>query len=209
MSELRNLFELAAGSPRAEVDPAADLARARTAARARKVRRLRLGTASLALIAVAGVGVAQVLANEGSTGPGAPGVGSAAAVHLVDSRFDADPYTFDLTPRGWHVQSQTAFAVSIAPDDGSTSEDPNDFVGKLVILFDQNEVSGKTVVVSGREFWIGSNTGYTTISTRTRGDEPSGVVRVQYPNDAGWTMRTMLAFLGSVHVGPGARPGQG
>ncbi len=130
-------------------------------------------------------------------------------MQLVAATFDADPYTFDLTPAGWHVQSQNAFAVTIAPDDGSTSDSPDVFIGKLVILFDQNPLSGTSVDVDGRRFWLHSDSDYTTISTATRPDEPPGAVRIQYPDDAGWTRESMLAFLGSVHVGPGALPGLG
>ncbi len=47
------------------------------------------------------------------------------------------------------------------------------------------------------------------MATRTRGDEPTGVVRIQYPRDAGWDEDSMLAFLASVHVGDSARLGVG
>jgi hypothetical protein len=69
---------------------------------------------------------------------------------------------------------------------------------------------GARVLTEDRVFWIrAGDSGYTTVATRTRADEPPGVVRVQYPDEAGWSNDTMLAFLGSVHVGPGALPGQG
>ena len=202
MSDLKRLLEPAAESTRPPVDPVDDLARARRAARTRTLRRVRLAVVTAAVVVVSAVGL-----NRPADDPAPPAAGG--HVQLVAATFDADPYTFDLTPSGWHVQSQNAFAVTIAPDDGSTSDDPDVFIGKLVIMFDQNPLSGASVVVDGRRFWVHSDSDYTTLSTSTRQDEPPGVVRIQYPDEAGWTRASMLAFLGSVHVGPGALPGLG
>lgn len=217
--DLKQLLEVAVRSDRPPVDLGAvltaDLDRARRAARSRMQRRFRAGTASLALVATAVVGIGYAV-NQPSSGSSGPVAGSspggsrgASDVRLVDAPFDAAPYTFDLTPKGWSVQSQNADRVTIAPDDGSTSTNPDDFQGKLVIMFDENPPSGRRVVAGGRVFWIGGDSGYTIMATRTLDDEPGGEVLVQYPNDAGWTRETMLEFLGSVHVGPGARPGLG
>lgn len=205
---LRELLELAVGDVPGTGDVRADLKRAQAARRARSLRRLRVGTAGLAIAAVAAVGVTQAVtgAERSDTSTAAE---VATDVQLVSEQFDATPYTFDLTPAGWHVQSQNSFRVTIAPDDGSTTEEPDDFRGKLVILFDENPPSGKRLVEQGREFWIGGDSGYVTIAVRTRGDEPGGMVRVQYPADSGWTLSTMLRFLGTVHVGEGAQPGLG
>jgi hypothetical protein len=57
--------------------------------------------------------------------------------------------------------------------------------------------------------WVHGDSGYTTVSTRTRPGEPRGVVHIQYPDDAGWQLATMVRFLDSVHVGPGAKAGHG
>ena len=208
MSDLKRLLEPAAESTRPPVDPVDDLARARRAARTRNGRRLRLGAVAVAVVTISAVGLGQNTPRQTTVDPPAAHV-AGSQVRLVAASFDADPYTFDLTPSGWHVQSQNAFAVTIAPDDGSTSDDPDVFIGKLVIMFDQNPLSGESVVVDGRRFWVHSDSDYTTLSTSTRQDEPPGVVRIQYPDEAGWTRASMLAFLGSVHVGPGALPGLG
>jgi hypothetical protein len=202
VTDLKRLLEPAAETTRAPVDPIADLVRAQRTAKGRTLRRVRLAAVTAAVVVVSTVGL-----NRSAHDPTTPEV--ASKVELVAATFDADPYTFDLTPTGWHVQSQNAFAVTIAPDDGSTSDSPDVFVGKLVILFDQNPLSGATVDVDGRRYWLHSDSDYTTISTATRPDEPPGAVRIQYPDDAGWTRDSMLAFLGSVHVGPGALPGLG
>ncbi|RNL77324.1 hypothetical protein [Nocardioides marmorisolisilvae] len=206
--DLRDLLGLAAGDARYPVDPGADLARARTAQRDRFRRRVRLGTGALALVAVAGVGTGIAISDAGQDDPGSSSA-AVGRVRLVAEQLDATPYTFDLTPKGWSVQSQNADRVTIAPDGGGTSSNPDVFIGKLVILFDQNPVGGVRFEQDGRTFWLGSDSGYTTISTLTRGAEPVGVVRIQYPNNAGWTRATMVRFLASVHVGPGARPGLG
>jgi len=209
VNDIKLLLDIAVEAPRAATDPGDDLARARGAARRRTAHRLRVGTATCAMIAIAAVGAGIALAGEENAGDVSSTTVPAQKVQLVSGRFAADPYTFDLTPRGWHVQSQNAFRVTIAPDDGTTSEDPDDFRGKLVIVFDQNTLTGTRVAAGGREFWLTSDSDYTTISTPTRADEPPGVVRVQYPDNTGWSRAAMLAFLGSVHVGPEALPGLG
>jgi hypothetical protein len=221
--DLKRALQTAAESDRPAVDPADDLARAVSAARARTRRRFRVGLAGVASVAVLGVGAAVVLDRE-QTDPGvsAPGTGTPDAVpgvELVSETFEATPYTFDLTPRGWSVQGQRPNGVTIAPDDGSTSDDPDVFVGKLVIMFDANPPDGRVVDHDGRRFWVSGESGrttlaerqsgYTTLATRTRGDEPDGVVRIQYPNGAGWDEASMVAFLASVHVGPSAQHGFG
>jgi len=210
MNDVKQLLEVAATLPRSSVDPADDLRRARASSRARTGRRLRLGSAGLALAAVVAVGLGEVATDPGPSGPGPSASPEAFAdVRLVAGELDADPYTFAMVPQGWSVQSQNPYAVTIAPDDGTTSASPDDFRGKLVILFDQNPPNGDYVSNDGRDFWISVSSDYVTVATVTRGDEPPGVVRIQYPADAGWSHASMLEFLGSVHVGPGALPGQG
>ena len=206
--DLTAALRVLADSDRPVPDAEDDLARARFASRRRLRRRLQAGSAAAALLVVAGVGVGTALTgHEPADGPSAStGV---APVRLVAQPLAADPYTFDLTPKGWSVQGQTPQAVTIAPDDGQTSTSPDVFVGKLVILFDENPPGTKALEYAGRTYWIHADSGYTTLSTRTRAGEPRGVVRVQYPASTGWTMTSMLRFLGSVHVGPGAQPGLG
>ncbi|WP_121252191.1 hypothetical protein [Nocardioides ferulae] len=206
--DLKRALALVAEADLPSPDPTDDLARAHRAARARTRRRFRAGLAGLAVTSILGVGAATVLADAESPSTEATQV-APEGVRLVAERFDAAPYSFDLTPTGWSVQGQSPTAVTIAPDDGSTSAHPDDFRGKLVIMFDANPPHGEAVDHEGRRFWIAESDGYTTIATHTRGDEPSGVVRIQYPHDAGWEHPSMLAFLASVHVGDGARWGLG
>lgn len=203
--DLKRALEIAAGDEPRAADPAADLLRAHTAARTRSRRRLRLGATALAAAAL--IGTASVVTLHDS--PTNPRHAAAADVHLVAERLDATPYTFDLTPAGWSVQAQLPSAVTIAPDEGSTSDNPHDFRGKLVILFDMNPPTGQPTKHDDRRFWVADNPGYTTIATRTVDGEPTGVVRIQYPDNTGWRLPAMIEFLASVHVGPEAQHGLG
>jgi hypothetical protein len=206
--DLTAALRVVADTDRPVPDAVDDLARARSASRRRFRRRLQAGTAAAVVVLVAGVGIGTALAGHDRTDPPSASTG-AAPVRLVAQPLAADPYTFDLTPKGWSVQAQSPQAVTIVPDDGRASTNPDDFVGKLVILFDQNPPGTKSLEYAGRTFWIHADSDYTTLSTRTRPGEPPGVVRVQYPAATGWTITSMLRFLGSVHVGPAARPGLG
>lgn len=210
-SDLKHALHLAAEADRPTADPFADLARARAARAVRTRRRFRLGLAGFTVVAVVGITAGGVLNVQDSPGGLATGVAAdqSTAVRLVSAEFDASPYTFDLTPVGWSVQGETPFAVTIAPDDGTTSTNPDDFVGKLVILFDTNEPTGKPTTFEGRELWIQESDGYVTMATRSRTGEPNGIVRIQYPRMAGWDIASMQAFLVSVHVGDSAEHGQG
>jgi hypothetical protein len=205
VTRLKRAFERSLPETAATSDPYEDLARARSARRARTGRRLSAGLGALALVAAVGVGVANVLDGPEPATPAA----DAAPIQLVDTKLDAAPYTFDLTPKGWSVQGENPYAVTIAPDDGSTDSNPDVFVGKLVITFDHNAPAGRPLRGAAREVWVHADSGYTTVSTRTRPGEPRGVVHIQYPGDTGWQLTTMVRFLDSVHVGPGAKPGLG
>jgi hypothetical protein len=189
-------------------DPYDDLARARSALRARSRRRLRLGLGALALVVVAGGGVAAALERTAEPDGSAPAVAS-ARIHLVAMRLDAKPYSFDLTPNGWSVQAQNAYFVTIVPDDGSAPADPDVFIGKLVITYDHEPFRGRLAAGGARPVRIGTGSGYTTLSMRTAAGEPAGVVRIQYPDHAGWDRSAMVRFVRSVHVGAGAKPSLG
>ena len=102
----------------------------------------------------------------------------------------------------------TPSAVTIAPV-GLADQDPNSFIGKLVIMLDGNPLSGEQVERDGRTFWIHGSSGYTTIATPTLPGEPAGNVLIQFPKDTGWTQETMLELLAGVHVGAGAEQGVG
>lgn len=221
MSDLQRLLDDAATGTGPPPEWAADLGRARTALTRRRRRRYSIGLAGLSTAAVLAVGVVAVVSSDPAVapgpaapaGPGAPAAPAApeqGGVRLVAETLEAGPYTFDRAPVGWLVQHVGPFGVTIAPADGSVDPDPDVFAGKLVILFDGNRLgSGRRTLYDQRRFDIGGDHDYTTISTPTLPGEPAGVVRVQFPDDAGWTIDVMLEFLAHVQVGAGARPGLG
>lgn len=217
MNDLHRLLDDAAATDASPAAPADDLGRARAALVRRRRRTWSGGLVGLAATAVIGVGLTAALSDPPSdpgptaTGSAAPAPTSAAGdVRLVAQTFEAGPYTFDQAPEGWVVENVGPFGVTISPDDGSVDPDPDVFTGKLVIMFDGNPIGGgPTVPYDGRTFAVTGDSGYTTISTATLPGEPAGVVRVQFPDDAGWTQDLMLEFLAHVEVGAGAQKGVG
>ena len=208
--DLRHALSLAAGpGESAASEPAGDLARAQQAARVRRRRCLRFAVSGLTSVTVVAVLVAGVVGTNGPAAPDRPSVVS-DRVTLVAGPLAVTPYVFDRVPQGWEVQGQTPTALTIAPSDGSVSDDPDDFVGKLVVTYDRQRMYGDPVELGGRTFHVAaSDDDYTTVSVHTTDSEPRGVVRVQYPVDAGWQTSQMLEFLAGVTVTDGARPGVG
>lgn len=223
MTQIDDLLSLVASGPAdSVVDPAADLARARAACTRRRRRRYGTGLAAVAVTAVLGVGAATVISHPDPTPDAAPPPSQPSSpapppapiipkqVVLVDQVLEAGPYTFASTPEGWSVVRNFPFGVTIAPDDGPADPDPNSFLGKLVIMFDRGPLGGgERATRDGRAMRYRGDSGHTTISTATLSDEPVGVVRIQFPDDAGWSIELMCDFLSSVRVGEGALPAHG
>jgi hypothetical protein len=212
MNDLNTLLGRAAGPAdhNAPLDVHADLSRARRALSRTRRRRSAAGLMGVAAAGVLGVGVVRY------TGPDhgpqqaveKPADPKADGISFLAQPLEAGPYTFDATPEGWEVQGVSPSAVTIAPV-GFADQEPSSFVGKLVIMFHGNPVSGEQVERDGRTFWIHHNDGYTMIDTLTLPGEPAGKVQIQFPSDTGWDRDSMLTFLGSVHVGEGAQQGLG
>jgi hypothetical protein len=212
MNDLNTLLDRAAGpASHQPVDVAADLTRGHRALSRTRRRRASAGLAGVAAAGVVGVGVVRhVGADEGpqQATEQHTDTGRTAGISFLAQPLEAGPYTFDATPEGWEVQGVSPSAVTIAPV-GFADQEPNSFVGKLVILFDGNPLSGDKVERDGRTFWVHGDSGYTTIATPTVSGEPAGHVLIQFPDDTGWTRDTMLEFLAGVHVGSGAQQGVG
>ncbi|WP_293781513.1 hypothetical protein [uncultured Aeromicrobium sp.] len=199
-------MNVAASASGTTVSPHDDLLRAKSAAQVRSRRRLSAALAAASCVAVAAVTLANLTWPEGGgQPPPTASVPVAPPVELVAMPMEATPFSFDLTPVGWSVQAHRPHGVTIAPDDGSTSDHPDDFAGKLVITFDNNPIEGQQIAGTDRPVSMTTDVGYTTLPMPTSGDEPVGVVRIQYPNDAGWTREAMIRFLTSIHVGPQAQ----
>jgi hypothetical protein len=107
------------------------------------------------------------------------------------------------------VQGAYAQGVTIA-EIGDDDQEPLSFLGKLVIMYDQNRPSGEAHEYDGRTFYVRQGDSDTsTVSVATRAGEPGGTVSVQYPDSAGWDAETMIEFLAAVELGDGAKPGLG
>ncbi len=213
MNDLNDLLDRAAGPATTAVDAHADLTRGHRALSRTRRRRSAVGLVGVAAAGVVGVGISRV--TEPSNGPSndvaadhSPTHTKSTGISFLAQPFEAGPYTFDQTPVGWEVQGSYPQGVTIAPV-GFPDQEPSSFVGKLVILFDGNPLSGEQVQWDGRTYWVRGDSGYTTIATPTQPGEPAGNVMVQFPDDTGWTRDTMLTFLASVHVGPDAQQGVG
>ena len=209
MNDLNVLLDRAAGPSSAPVDAHADVTRGHRALARTRRRRAAGGLLGVAAAGVVGVGAVR-LAQPDSSQPqtAVESKTRVGGISFLAQPFEAGPYTFDQTPVGWEVQGAYPQGVTIAPV-GFPDQEPGSFVGKLVILFDGNPLSGEQVQRGDRTFWVRSNSGYTTIATPTLPGEPTGNVLIQFPDDTGWTRDTMLTFLASVHVGQGAEQGVG
>jgi hypothetical protein len=213
MNDLNTLLDRAAGpaAHNAPLDVHADLTRARRALSSTRRRRSAAGLMGVAAAGVLGVGIVRHTGEDTGQqqaveGPADPGQQS--GISFLAQPLAAGPYTFDATPEGWEVQGVSPSAVTIAPV-GFADQEPDSFIGKLVIMFHGNPVSGEQVELDGRTFWIHHSDGYTMIDTLTLPGEPAGKVQIQYPDNTGWTRDTMLQFLAGVHVGDGAQKGLG
>ncbi len=208
MNDLNDLLDRAAGPANAPVDAHADLNRGHRALSRTRRRRAAGGLLGVAAAGVVGFGAVRTAQPDSVQPERAVETTRDGGISFLAQPFEAGPYTFDQTPQGWEVQGAYPQGVTIAPV-GFPDQEPSSFVGKLVIMFDGNPLSGEQVQRDGRTFWVRGDSGYTTIATPTLPGEPTGNVSIQFPNDTEWTRDTMLTFLASVHVGDGAQQGVG
>jgi hypothetical protein len=213
--ELANLLDAAAGPATPPSDVLADLARGRAALRQSRARTLGRGVAGIGLASVLAVGAVQILHDPPAAPPTTAPLHHDAGIRLVDHVLEAGPYTFGKTPEGWTFQGQNDFVALIVPADGDISPRLDVFVGKIAVMLQSADAApgpgpeDQTVTADGRTFWIGPGGDSTTVRTPTLPGEPTGEVLVQFPSATGWTQSEMVAFVGSVSVGPGARKGLG
>jgi hypothetical protein len=238
MNDLNTLLERAAGPTTAPVDSHADLARGRRALSRTRRRRGAIGLAGVAAAGVAGVGITRLETDHGPSGgteaadhsAGPSQHPTALPSHATDDRTvapivllaqptDVGAFSFDQVPEGWEAQEAppgddpgvsaalgknlVTFATADFPD-----KYPENFLGKLVIMFNKTGTFGEQRQVHGRTFWINTHGGgpYTQLYVHTRAGEPPGVLDVQYPDNTGWTQDDMIAFLDGIHLGPDATP---
>lgn len=197
-------------------DARADLARGRRALARTRRRRAAGGVLTFAVAGVVGTtAVRQYAAPEKEQTPATAehrdSKESTDKIRLVSQTLEAGPYTFDKTPEGWRDlnYAHPEFAVVIGRAAGN--QDPEHFIGKLVIMMSTNPPAGEQVEYDGRTYWVHDDGGgdHTRITTMTRPGEPEAALEIQFPNDAGWSQETMLEFLSTVKVGATAQPGVG
>ncbi len=209
MTDLTELLDRASDTAGTPIPINDDLARAHAALRRHRRQRGLVTVGSVCVLAIAGAAAGQAVfddAPEGSTTvTQAPQTDDGV---LLAANASAGPYTFGKLPRGWEIQGEYPQGVTIA-EFGDDDQEPASFVGKLVIMYDQNPPSGDSVEYNGREFFTRGDSDHSSVSVRTRAGEPEGVVSVQYPDSAGWDFDTMIEFLDAVAVGEGAQPGLG
>lgn len=211
-----DLNDLLASASRADggeaFDARADLYRARRAMARIRRRRVAGGVVGLAVAGI--IGTTAVRQYDAPAKEQTPATAehreskeSTDKIRLVSQTLEAGPYTFDKTPEGWrdlnfaHPES----AVVIGPETGN--QDPESFLGKLVISMSNNPPAGEQVEYDGRGYWVlDSGSDHTRITTMTRPGEPEGALEIQFPDDAGWSQDTMLEFLSTVQVGEAAQP---
>lgn len=206
MNDLRHLLDTAAAAPDAPgTPPTDDLARGRDALRRHRRRRGAVGVASLAALAVVGVGAATALdgrAADGGRSVTDPGV--AAAPSPADDRVVVGAFSFDAVPEGWEVQGGKWDFVTMVPVSGAPDRFPEAFEGKLVIMYEPARPGpGRTETFEGRDYVVRGDSGTTMVVAATRPGEPKGRVIVQFPDDA-FAVPDMIALLASVEVGPEA-----
>lgn len=208
MTELTDLLNRASEPAHTSTSVDADLARGRAALRRRRARgAIRLGSIAAVGVIAAGIVGSNALESDRNNPVAIPDR-AADGVQLVAADADAGPYTFGKLPEGWEVQGVLPSAVVIAPV-GFKDQSPYSFLGKLVIMYDQNPPSGDVTSVNGRDFYSRGDSDHTTVLVATRPGEPEGIVSVQYPDSAGWDQDTMIEFLDAVRVNESAEPGVG
>ncbi|WP_134738784.1 hypothetical protein [Nocardioides sp. 503] len=206
MNDLRTLLDTAAYAPDATTAPPTDdLTRGHEALRRHRRRRGAVGVASLAALAVVGVGAATALDGRATDGGrSTDDAGVAAAPSPTDDRVVLGPLSFDAVPDGWEVQGNRQDYVTMVPLSGAPDPFPDAFEGKLVILYEPGRPGpGRVETVDGRDYVVRGDSGTTAVVTATRAGEPQGHVLVQWP-DGAFEVDDMIALLGSVEVGPGA-----
>jgi hypothetical protein len=209
MTDLTELLDRASVLEATPMPITDDLARAHAALHRQRRRRGLVTVGSLAVVGVLAGVAGPPLLDRGPEGGGTTTVTEPRSnVQLVAANVSSGPYTFGKLPTGWEVQGQFPQGVTIAIV-GDDDQEPLSFRGKLVIMYDQNAPSGDRTEVNGREFFSNTDSDHDTVAVRTRAGEPDGVVSVQYPDSAGWSVETMIEFLDAVLVGQAAQPGVG
>lgn len=239
MTDLRNHLADLAGSPGepTTVQADADLARGRTALRRRRILQSATGSALVVAVAAAAIGFTTA---GGPAGAGVPQAGGATTATTTSTTaastgsFKLVAYTgeqpkgfsVDKVPSGWEVQGITESALTLGPIGAKphnsaepqgdvADDDPNSFVGKVVVMLqsvDENgAMPGPTTPVK-----VGDQDGV-FVQRPDSGDgvtlfikQPSGInLEIQVWDGIGWTRDQIVDFAAGIHVSKDAQPGRG
>ncbi len=234
MTDLRNHLADLAGSPGepTTVQADADLARGRSALRRRRILQSATGSAFVAALAAVAIGITTTGGPGGVSTPLAGG--STTAATIADTSFQLVAYTgeqpagfsVDKVPAGWEVQGITESALTLgpvgakphnsaAPQSDVADNDPNSFVGKVVVMLqsvdEKGEMPGPTTPVK-----VGDQDGV-FVQRPDSGDgvtlfikQPSGInLEIQVWDGIGWTRGQIVDFAAGIHVNANAKPGRG
>ena len=215
-------------------DPAADLARGRTRLHRQRVARLGGATAAVLLVGAVVPVALSGLGDHGTTqaGPIRPlstasaGPRSSAAPTAATSsksptvKLDSialvsytgkqpQGYTVDWMPKGWEIQGGNPTALIIAPKDAK-DQDPDSFIGKLVVLSQSEGVAPDT---SGTAQTVAGRPGYLKVEDDvqilTYKSATKMWVVIQAPTSLGWDGAQIAKFASGVTVLGTAQPGLG
>ena len=213
MTDLRTaLSRVASGADPSEELVAADLDRARRALRRRTLTRAAgVAAAAAAVTVLAGAlpdatprvpevaGTPHDATGDGRT-RGDDGDAEGATVLVAYSGEQPEGYRVDVVPEGWEIQGTNEFRMTIAPI-GAADEHPDSFVGKLVVLLESADASGRP---AGEEVRVGQSTGYLNraeeTASMTYDDGRGHRVVIQVPPRLGWSQKQIVDFATGVTV---------
>jgi hypothetical protein len=117
-------------------------------------------------------------------------------------------YEVAALPEGWEIQGATPSHMTIAPE-GFGSQDPSDFVGKLVVMLRSVDDVGTP---AGDPVPVGDGTGYLNagdIGDVLTFEQAGNDVQVQVPPSLGWSVDDIVEFALGVQVTSDAVPSRG
>jgi hypothetical protein len=219
MNDLRTVLSRAAdGADPSEDVVTADLARAKRA----RHRRMLTRTAGAAAAGVAVAVFAGALPDAPHRAPVVAGTpddakddrgprrnNDGATVLVAYTGDQPEGYRVESVPDGWEIQGTNEFRMTIAPI-GAADRHPDSFVGKLVVLLESADASGRP---PGEKVRVGESTGYLNTAEETAAltyDDGDGHrVVIQVPPALGWSQEQIVDFALGVTVTQDAVQGRG
>lgn len=219
MTDLKDLLGLAlddaTAAAHADGRPSTedDLARGQRLLRRRTRNRMVGASAAAAAIAVAAlVPVLTSGSNATPTASGShpPAHSAATGIKLVDYTGAQPPgYVVKVIPDHWVIQGSNPYALTIAPPN-ATDTNPNDFIGKLIVMQESFDTSGAQGWTSDH---VPGHTAYYSVQDGTASvvieQTASRWLDVQAPTSLHWTEQQETQFGLGVTILPTAQEGHG